>query len=60
MFGADWTARLPDIARRYPLIVNGCDDVAATVQLYRVAREAGVAVIDAYASPLPSVIPCRP
>ena len=56
VMGGDWVQRLGDIAARYPVIVNGCDDVAATVQLYRVARQARVPVIDAYASPLPSVI----
>jgi hypothetical protein len=60
VLGSDWTSGLADIAARYPVIVNGCDDVAATVQLYRVARQAGVTVIDAYASPLPSVIVVRP
>jgi hypothetical protein len=60
VMGAEWTARLPDIAARYPVIVNGCDDVAASVQLYRVAREVGATVIDAYASPLPSVTVVRP
>ena len=59
-FGAEWTEALPDIAARYPVIVNGCDDVAATVQLYRIARQARATVIDAYASPLPSVILVRP
>ena len=60
VFGGEWTTQLPDIAARYPVIVNGCDDVAATVQLYRVARQAGASVIDAYASPLPSVTLVRP
>ena len=60
VFGGEWTTRLADIAARYPVIVNGCDDVAATVQLYRVARAAGASVIDAYASPLPSVTLVRP
>ena len=60
VFGREWTQRLPDIAKRYPVIVNGCDDIAATVHLYRVARDAGVTVIDAYASPLPSVTVVRP
>jgi len=59
-FGAEWTARLDDIAGRYKVIVNGCDDVAASVALYRAARTHGVTVIDAYASPLPSVIVVRP
>jgi molybdopterin/thiamine biosynthesis adenylyltransferase len=60
VFGSEWTAKLPDIARRYPVIVNGCDDVAATIELYRVARKAGATVIDAYAAPLPSVTVVRP
>jgi hypothetical protein len=60
VMGAEWTSRLPDIAARYPVIVNGCDDVAASVHLYRVARKAGATVIDAYASPLPSVTVVRP
>ena len=60
VFGSEWTARLPEIARRYGIIVNGCDDIAATVHLYRVAREMGATVIDAYASPLPSVTVVRP
>jgi hypothetical protein len=60
VFDGTWTAQLADIARRYPIIVNGCDDVAATVHLYRVAREAGASVVDAYASPLPSVTLVRP
>lgn len=60
VFGNEWTTRLPDIAARYRVIVNGCDDIAATVHLYRTAREAGATVIDAYASPLPSVTVVRP
>lgn len=60
VFGADWTARLPEIAQRYGVIVNGCDDIAATAQLYRIARQLGASVIDAYAAPLPSVILVRP
>jgi molybdopterin-synthase adenylyltransferase len=60
VFGGEWVNRIDDIARRYPVIVNGCDDVAATVQLYRAARRAGATVIDAYAAPLPSVTLVRP
>jgi molybdopterin-synthase adenylyltransferase len=60
VFGGDWTARLPEIAQHYRVIVNGCDDIAATVELYRVARQQGATVIDAYASPLPSVTVVRP
>ena len=60
VLGGEWAEHLPDIAQRYPVIVNGCDDVAATVHLYRTARETGASVIDAYASPLPSVVLVRP
>lgn len=59
ILGAEWTDRLDELARDYPIIVNGCDDVAATVELYRAAQRCGAAVIDAYASPLPSVILVR-
>ena len=59
-FGGEWTDKLDDIASRYNVIVNGCDDVAASVALYRAAKTHGVTVIDAYASPLPSVIVVRP
>lgn len=58
--GAEWTDELEAIAARCPVIVNGCDDVRATAHLYRVAKAAGVSVIDAYAAPLPSVILVRP
>jgi len=58
--GAEWVDRLPDLTARYPVIVNGTDDIRATVALYRAAQAAGATVIDAYASPLPSVIVVRP
>ena len=58
--GAEWVDRLPDLTARYSIIINGTDDVAATVALYRAAKVAGATVIDAYASPLPSVIVVRP
>jgi hypothetical protein len=57
--GAEWMERLDDIAARTICIVNGIDDIAAGIHLYRQARAAGVAVIDAYMSPLPSVIVVR-
>jgi len=60
VLGGDWTDQLERLARDYPVIVNGCDDVAATVELYRVAGRAGATVIDAWASPLPSVVLVRP
>ncbi|MBI1685580.1 ThiF family adenylyltransferase [Caulobacter hibisci] len=58
--GGEWVDRLDDLCARYRVIVNGTDDIAAGVALYRAAQAAGATVIDAYASPLPSVIVVRP
>jgi hypothetical protein len=58
--GADWLASLPEILARCHVIVNGMDDIAAGVQLYRAARTAGATVIDAYASTLPSLVVVGP
>ena len=60
VLGESWTSELADIARRCPVIVNGMDDIAAGVHLYRTAKDADATVIDAYMSPLPSVIVVRP
>ncbi|MEP9400455.1 ThiF family adenylyltransferase [Sphingomonas sp. VNH70] len=60
VLGAEWTAELDRIAASADVIVNGMDDAAAGVHLYRRAKAAGRTVIDAYASPLPSVTVVRP
>jgi molybdopterin/thiamine biosynthesis adenylyltransferase len=60
VLGAEWTDRLPEIASRCPILVNGCDDIPATIHLYRTAQAHAATVIDAYAAPLPSVIVVRP
>ncbi|HEX2090776.1 MAG TPA: ThiF family adenylyltransferase, partial [Longimicrobiaceae bacterium] len=59
-WGAEWTAELDAILAEYKVVVNGMDDLAAGIHLYRRAREHGATVIDAYTSPLPSVIVVRP
>ena len=53
--GAEWVERLPDLLAHTDAAVNGTDDIAATLRLYREARRRGRTVIDAYAAPLPSV-----
>jgi molybdopterin-synthase adenylyltransferase len=58
--GAEWTERLDDLLARYKVVVNGMDDLAAGIELYRKARAHGVTVIDAYTAPLPSVTVVRP
>jgi len=60
VLGENWTDELGSIAARCPVIVNGMDDIAAGVHLYRSAKAANAIVIDAYMSPLPSVIVVRP
>jgi hypothetical protein len=59
VLGGDWTAQLDRIAQAADVIVNGMDDAAAGVHLYRRAKVHGKTVIDAYASPLPSVTVVR-
>jgi hypothetical protein len=56
----DWPRHLDRIAGEVQVIVNGTDDLAASLLLYRTARRAGLPVIDAYASPLPSVYVTHP
>jgi len=58
--GAEWTRRLDELLANYKLVVNGMDDIAAGIALYRKAREHGATVIDAYTAPLPSVIVVQP
>lgn len=58
--GAEWPDRLDELLDRHSIVVNGMDDVAAGIALYRKAREKGATVIDAYTSPLPSVAAVRP
>lgn len=60
VFGREWPDAIEQIARRCQVIVNGTDDLAAGLLLYRTARAMRLPVIDAYASPLPSVYVTRP
>lgn len=60
VLGAEWTAELDRLLADSDVAVNGMDDAAAGVHLYRRARAHGRTVIDAYASPLPSVTVVRP
>lgn len=51
----EWTETLDTILSHADIVVNGMDDIAAGVHLYRRAQAHRRTVIDAYASPLPSV-----
>lgn len=55
-----WPEAIDRIAESASVIVNGTDDLAAGLLLYRTGRARGLPVIDAYASPLPSVYVTRP
>ncbi len=60
VFGREWPDHLEDILERHDIVVNGMDDIAAGVHLYRRAKAHGCTVIDAYTSPLPSAIVVGP
>lgn len=57
--GGEWTQDLDRLVESSDVMVNGMDDAAAGVHLYRRAKALGKTVIDAYASPLPSVTVVR-
>ena len=58
--GANWTDQAKRLVTEADVVVNGTDDLGASLLLYRTARAAGRPVIDAYAAPLPSVYVTRP
>ena len=51
----DWPQHVQAATDQSAVVVNGTDDLGASLLLYRTAQTAGKSVIDAYASPLPSV-----
>lgn len=55
VLGAEWPALIDDLIGQAGVVVNGTDDLGASLLLYRRARALGRTVIDAYAAPLPSV-----
>ena len=60
VYGRDWVEQLDAILPTNSVVINGMDDLAAGIALYRKARALGATVIDAYTSPLPSVTVVRP
>ena len=55
VLGVDWTDQVERLVQSADVVINGTDDLGASLLLYRTARALGRAVVDAYASPLPSV-----
>lgn len=60
VLGADWSDQVDRLLESADVVINGTDDLGASLLLYRTARAKGRAVIDAYASPLPSVYVTQP
>ncbi len=60
VYHGDWADRVDELITRAAVVVNGTDDLGASLLLYRRARALGKSVIDAYASPLPSVYVTAP
>ena len=60
VLGAEWTDRVDDLIAAADVVINGTDDLGASLLLYRRAAALGKPVIDAYAAPLPSVYVTRP
>ena len=54
-WGHDWVINLDKICSEYSIIINGCDDIVASNELYQYARKFNVIVIDAYTASVPSV-----
>jgi len=59
VLGRDWTSRVDEILHTHRVVINGMDDVAAGILLYRRARAHGATIVDAYSAPLPSVFVTR-
>jgi hypothetical protein len=60
VYRADWPDHARAAMERAAIVVNGTDDLGASLLLYRTARATGRTVIDAYAAPLPSIYVTRP
>lgn len=56
----NWVNELDDILKKTDIVINGCDDIKATIQLMRKCKEYSLPAIDAFASPLPNVYVIRP
>lgn len=60
VLGGEWPSQLDELLAQHPVVINGMDDIAMGVVLYRRAAAHRATVIDAYTSPLPSVIVVGP
>lgn len=56
----DWPETVAQSVASADVVINGADDLGASLLLYRTAKTTGKPVIDAYASPFPSVYVTKP
>lgn len=56
----EWPEHVERAVAAADVVINGTDDLGASLLLYRTARVAGKSVIDAYAAPLPSIYVTAP
>lgn len=54
-WGHDWLNKLDAICSEYSIIINGCDDIVASNELYNYAKKFKATIIDAYTASVPSV-----
>ena len=59
VYGENWSEQIDSTMRDCDIVVNGTDSLSASLLLYRTARVHGKSVVDAYASPLPSIFVTR-
>lgn len=55
----EWSDEVERLVGSADVVINGTDDLGASLLLYRTAQAHGKTVIDSYASPLPSVYVTR-
>ena len=60
VFKEDWPDHVEALVGKASVVINGTDNLGASLLLYRTSKALGRPVIDAYASPLPSVYVTRP
>jgi molybdopterin/thiamine biosynthesis adenylyltransferase len=60
IYGKEWSESLEKILPQVDVVINGCDDTKATVQLMRMADKLNKTVIDAFASTLPNIYVVKP
>jgi len=59
VYDGTWPTHIDVILKQVDIVINGMDDVAETVKLYRQCRLKNLTIIDAYAASLPSVYVTR-